>query len=261
MCRLPRITQLTSGCNGLNPALPDSKSTLFPGGPPASLSPSWAGGQTRGRTLPHLHGAGPAPCTCTCARTRSDAHPQRRAPRCVTAEHSRRHRAACGPPAWPELGRAGRPATAGPPTSRELTMLLISKICFWNKNHISIFIFKFRQGFFFFFFSSQFSLHMGEANPLAVTDRSSDSTVQGKKRRINDSSTGETFLQVFQISLSPQPVITDAKSLKSDSRPVAGPSRQTPRVLQDGSCPRLVYHTDSALSSQRSALGGGMAHR
>lgn len=94
-------------------------------------------------------------------------------------------------------------------------MFLISKICFWNKNHISIFIFKFRQGFFFFFSSSQFSLHMGEANPLAVTDRSSDSTVRGKKRRINDSSTGETFLlRVFRISLSSQPVITDANSLK-----------------------------------------------
>lgn len=32
-CRLPRITQLTSGCTGLNPALHDSKSTLFPGDP------------------------------------------------------------------------------------------------------------------------------------------------------------------------------------------------------------------------------------
>lgn len=30
-------------------------------------------------------------------------------------------------------------------------MPLISKICFWNKNRISIFIFKFRQGIFFFF--------------------------------------------------------------------------------------------------------------
>ena len=29
-------------------------------------------------------------------------------------------------------------------------MPLISKICFWNKNRISIFIFKFRQGIFFF---------------------------------------------------------------------------------------------------------------
>lgn len=45
---------------------------------------------------------------------------------------------------------SGEANYAGPPTSRELSVLLISKICFWNKNHISIFIFKFRQGFFFF---------------------------------------------------------------------------------------------------------------
>lgn len=90
-------------------------------------------------------------------------------------------------------------------------MLLISKICFWNKNHISIFIFKFRQGFF-FFFSSQFSLHMGEANPLALTDRSLDSAVHGEKQRIKDNSTEETFLlHVLQISESPQPVITGAR--------------------------------------------------
>lgn len=68
-------------------------------------------------------------------------------------------------------------------------MLLISKICFWNKNHISIFIFKFRQGFF-FFFPSQFSLHMGEANPLALTDRSLDFAIHIKKRRINEKSRG-----------------------------------------------------------------------
>lgn len=76
---------------------------------------------------------------------------------------------------------SGEANYAGPPTSRELSVLLISKICFWNKNHISIFIFKFRQGFFFFFFPSQFSLPMGEANPLALNDSSLDFAVHIQK--------------------------------------------------------------------------------
>lgn len=53
---------------------------------------------------------------------------------------------------------------------------------------------------------------MGEANPLALTDRSLDSAVHGEKQRIKDNSTEETFLlHVLQISESPQPVITGAR--------------------------------------------------
>lgn len=47
--------------------------------------------------------------------------------------------------------QSGEANYSWPPTIQWRSMLLIGKICFWNKNHISIFIFKFRQGFFFFF--------------------------------------------------------------------------------------------------------------
>lgn len=41
-----------------------------------------------------------------------------------------------------------------------------------------------------FFFSSQFSLHMGEANPPALTDRSLDPAVRGKERGLNSKARG-----------------------------------------------------------------------
>lgn len=107
---------------------------------------------------PCLRGSISASCVRPCAQP-TITRDRRWAPRLPPASATGPGHAARG---------GGRP---GPPTSRERCVPLISKICFWNKNRISIFIFKFRQGI--FFFPSQFSLHMGEANPFALTDRSS----------------------------------------------------------------------------------------
>lgn len=84
---------------------------------------------------------------------------------------------------------------------------------------------------------------MGEANPLALTDRSSDPAMHVGKQRLNGYGTETPFIPEPPGLQETTTRNYQRRRLRSDSRPALGPplpSQQTVQSAVAGACPPLV---------------------